>query len=1384
MNHLILYIVKLNIIYYNFFVTDCSVGMYGYTGGLDMLSKMSVKKPYTVVVAVVLVLILGVVSFMDMTTDLLPSMNLPYAVVITTYAGASPEEVELAVTKPIEQAMATVSNIENISSTSGENLSTVILEFSESTNMDSVSIEMRESLDQISAYWSDSVGNPIIMKLNPDMLPIMISGVEVKGLEGAELTDYVEKEIVPELESIEGVASVSTSGSVKESVQVILRQEKIDKVNEKIKEHLNENFKDAEEELADAKNEMADAKKEIASGKNEINDGKAKLDESKDQALAEITDAKQQLDAGKDELLKAELEIAGKKEELERTESELKAAKEVLDKISETLDEYEDLEKAYNSMTETYNTIIALEEAQAGFDAAIEQINSRTDITDEEKAMLISAITDSDEYKSVQSGLENIDAGLSAEGYTRETYKELYEQTSAAYLQMAAQMETINATLKSMGLSIDDVDKQKKEIDKGLKQVEEGKKALADAEKKVAEGKLTAAQAAAQLTMGETTATLEMSGANAKLAASELFLESSEKQLESSEKQIESAEEELQKSKESAYKQAKLENVITLESLEKLLTAQNFTMPAGYITEEGIDYLIRVGDDAGNLDELKDMTLIDMGMDGLEPIKLIDVADVAIVNNSDKNYTKINGKDGIILSMEKQTGYSTGDVSDRIADKVEEIMGDNADINVITLMDQGIYIKLVINSVLENMIFGGFLAVIILFIFLKDIRPTLVIACSIPISIVAAIALMYFSGVTLNVISLSGLALGVGMLVDNSIVVIENIYRLRSEGFSAKKAAVEGAGQVAGAIMASTLTTACVFAPIVFTDGITKQLFVDMGLTIAYSLFASLLVALTLVPMMGAGVLKGDKEKEGKFINKLQDIYGTILSYSLKFKPIVLIAVVIALIASVFGAFSKGTAFMPEMESTQVTVSLNTETGTLLSETAAVADEAINRMLELDDVEDIGAMMDSGSLMSGNSSNTTNVTIYLILKEDKKLSGDELAKEILERTKDLNCELTVNTSSMDMSALGGSGVSVRIKGKDTDTLKNIARDIAKLVEGVDGTEEVSDGIEEVTTEFRIIVDKEKAAKYNYTVAQIYQVIRSKITEVNSTTTLSTDTKDYSVSVSDGAAKEFTREEFKDLKLDYTDKDGDKQEIAISEVVDFVDADGLSTIQRDAQERYISVSAGVDSEHNIGLVAGEVEKAISSYELPKGYTIEMIGEDETINDAMVELIKMLILAVVFMYLIMVAQFQSLLSPFIIMFTIPLAFTGGFLGLIIADAEVSVIALIGFVMLSGIIVNNGIVLVDYINQLRESGIEKHEAIILAGKTRLRPIIMTALTTILGLSTMAFGMGMGSDMVQPMAIVTVGGLIYGTLLTLLVVPCIYDILNRKEMVQHEEI
>ena len=1303
-------------------------------GQKRVLSKLSVKKPYTVIVGVILVIVLGAVSLTKMTTDLLPDMSLPYALVITTDMGASPEKVESDVTAPVEASMATTSSIKNVSSASYDNYSMVILEYEQNANMDSVIIEIQQKLDQLEGSFPDGAGKPMIMQIDPDMMPVMVASADVEGMTQSEISDYVENELSPVLESIDGVASVSTTGTVEENIHVTLDQDKIDALNQKIQSKIEEQFTEPQEQLDQAAEQVESGRRQMESGK--------------DQLANQLGQAENEVINGKSQAFVAESDLSQNYTVLKATDELIKRAIPELQSIYEQgMGLKADIEQAQK-------------EAQMNSDDGsrrIEELLEEAKISgDQEQINQILAMTGENQESIAEAGkrLELLQ-------------EELLELNTSLNQQWADQLAALNVSLSS----IDDIPQVITQLSQKQVEIQTAMAALQPAQEQVTDGKTTLDDAYVTLNRMEIDGILEMSEASAQLAVGEARLEQGQEKLE--------------ESKQSALESADLNQILSVETLGQILTAQNFSMPAGYVNENKKQYLVRVGDEVSSVEELENLVLVDVGMDGIAPIRLSDVAKTEVVDDTGDSYSKVNGNPAIMLSIEKQTGYSTGDVTKRIKTRFESLEKENDKLHMTILMNQGVYIDTIVQSVMENMILGAILAVLILILFLKDIKPTLVIACSIPLSVVFAIVLMYFTGISLNIISLSGLALGVGMLVDNSIVVIENIYRLRNQGFSIRKAAVEGAGQVAGAIFASTLTTVCVFAPIIFTEGITRQLFVDIALTIAYTLAASLIVALTFVPMMASGALKNTREIKHPWFDRILDGYEKVLRVALRFKPIVLICVVVFLVASVTLSVSKGFTFMDmnmETEQLTVTVSAKEDEKLTFEELTERADEVVDKISGISGVDSIGAMAGGGGIMSMGS--TDSVTMYVLI-DDSGATGSEITASIQALTADLDCDVNTDSSASDMSSFFGSGISVRVSGKDLDKLQKLAGQIAEVVEKTEGTVDVDDGLGDTTPSFTVKVDKEKAAKYGMTTAQVYQLVYKQLASNTSSTTISTDLKDYKVYVQSGEQADVTPGDIRKLTFPYTDRiSGETTDIPLKDIAEFEEGESLNVINRSSQTRYISVTAGVDEDHNVTLVSDQIQKELDKIKLPDGYEISMTGEDETIRDAMNQLYLMLILAVVFIYLIMVAQIQSFLSPFIIMFTIPLAFTGGFFALFVTDNEVGVVSMIGFVMLAGVIVNNGIVLVDYINQLRREGMDKKEAIVTAGRTRLRPILMTALTTILAMSTMAMGLGSGSEMMQPMAIVTEGGMLYGTLLTLIVVPCIYDLFTRNKSMVEEEI
>ena len=754
-------------------------------------------------------------------------------------------------------------------------------------------------------------------------------------------------------------------------------------------------------------------------------------------------------------------------------------------------------------------------------------------------------------------------------------------------------------------------------------------------------------------------------------------------------------------------------------------------------------------------------------------------------------------------------------MSNNITARFETLEAQYEGLTFVPLMDQGDYIYLIVETILSSLLWGAVFSVVVLFLFLRDWRPTLITLISIPVSVIFAVVLMYFTGVTINMISLSGLAVSVGMLVDNSVVVIENIYRLRAKGATIIQAAVSGAGQVLGAVTASTLTTVCVFAPIVFVEGLTRQLFTDLALTITYSLLASLLVSLTLVPAMAAGMLRRDFAPKPGLLDKIYPAYRKAIAWSLDHKAGVLLLSLTLLVTTAWGAVSRGFTFMPEIDMNNLSLTVTMPEDTTREEAVALADEVMERVMSVDNIDAAGFMMGSGSMGGLSMTSTDNgdydVTGYLTMPEGT--FGSDAGKEIEALCADLPCEVTTTgVMSGMMSYMTGSGVSLQVYGDDMEGLQTAAGALGRRIAEVEGIEDVSDGLEDAAPALQVVVDRDKAMTKGITVAQIYMQVAAALQDTTTVSEVTLDGKRMEMMVDAAADSKLTREKLLELiitpdssmsasmssamggstggasasglsQLTGEDSGDEDTSFPLGDVAEVRETVSLNSIQRDQQRRCITVTAAIADGYNVTKVTSAVQQAVAPLALPEGVTVEFNGENEQIMDAMSQLMLMLLLGVVLVYLIMVAQFQSLKSPFIVMFTIPLAFTGGFMALLISGIEVSVISLIGFVMLVGIIVNNGIVLVDYINQQRLAGMERREAIIDAGVTRLRPILMTSLTTILGLIVTALAKNAGTALIQPIALVCIGGLLYATLMTLFVVPCMYDILSKKELRQVSE-
>lgn len=1298
------------------------------------MPKFSVKKPLTVFVAVLAILVLGVVAYLKMTPDLMPNMDFPYVILVTTDPGASPETVEADITKPLEQSMATLDRIKNVTSSSMDSVSMVVLEFEDGVNMDTVSVDIQQKINQLKGSWSDTVGDPYVLKMNPSMLPVQVAALSYDGKDITELSDFVTDTLSPKLEGITGVASVTVSGTVQHQLHVILSQKKLDDLSRRLSDAIAKQLDDAAGQLSSARGQVNSAKAAIRSAEESA------VRDAVTQALTTIQDS-------------------------------LKTMRDSRDQLQDNLRELADIQREK----------ARLEAENAPYQARIEAIRHDPSMTEEEKQAAIAEIESDPEYVRIQAELAALD------------------------LRMAA-----------LGVKWDEAVQRAKEW---KKQLEELEKQLRDLETDEGVAKL-----ADQVTAG----TLTMADAVTQVISANI-------QLDSALNQIDQGLQTLEESRSAALSQADLSSSLNLSTITALLTAQNFAMPAGYLKEDGVNYMVSVGDAIDTRQDLEDLVLFDLGMDGIDPIRMKDVADVAITDNSSEIYDKLNGKDGVIVSFNKQSTYATAEVSDNINSRFRELEAEYEGLSFVPLMDQGDYIYLIINSILSSLGWGALFSVLILYLFLRDLRPTVITLCSIPISVIFAVVLMYFSGVTINMISLSGLAVAVGMLVDNSVVVIENIYRLRAKGATVIQAAVSGARQVLGAITASTLTTVCVFLPIVFVEGITKQLFTDLALTMTYSLLASLIVALTLVPAMASGMLRKEKPQKPGLLDKVYPAYRKAVSWSIHHKLVVLGVSLLLLVGSAGATLARGFAFMPNIDMNTVNLTVSMPEGCTREQAVSLADEVLRRAAQVENVETVGAMMSSSGSSGGmdmtsimsSGGGAYDVTAYITLTEGA--SGAKTGQQIEAACTGMDCTVTAS-GAMDsyMTYLTGSGVALNVYGSDMEQMQSAAKTLAAKLATVPGTENVSDGLEQAATALHLSVDRNAAMEKGLTVAQVYMAVASALTDTDSSLSLTLDGLDVSVSIQSPEESRMTREKLMDLEIDpsamsamssmmsaasgsgsmsgmsgmssgsgsmsgmsgmssgSTSAVQAAEPVRLGDIAKLEETVSLNTIHRDQQRRYITVSADVADGYNVTKVTTAAQAAIAEVDLPQGITASFQGENEAIMDAIRQLLLMLLLGIVLVYLVMVAQFQSLRSPLIVMFTIPLAFTGGFLALLLAGIEVSVVSLVGFVMLVGVIVNNGIVLVDYINQLRLEGMGRREAIIEAGVTRLRPILMTSLTTILGLVVMAFGKDVGTALMQPVALVCIGGLLYATLMTLLVVPCMYDILSRRDLrkVNEEEL
>ncbi|GAW92432.1 efflux RND transporter permease subunit [Calderihabitans maritimus] len=824
---------------------------------------------------------------------------------------------------------------------------------------------------------------------------------------------------------------------------------------------------------------------------------------------------------------------------------------------------------------------------------------------------------------------------------------------------------------------------------------------------------------------------------------------------------------------------------LSLEQIKQTLRGENLNLSSGEIVEGKTELFVRTLGEFRNVEEIEKVLL---PLPGGGSVYLKDVADVIDGYKEVDQITRVNGQPSIGVHVIKQSKTNTVQVAQRVKKELEKLkreMPDDIQIDIVS--DQSRFIEQAIGRVAQNTIVGGIFAVLILFLFLRNLRSTLVIGIAIPISIISTFILIYFNNLTLNMMSLGGLALGVGMMVDSSIVILENIFRWRQEGHGREQAAVEGSNEVASAVVASTLTTIAVFLPIVFVEGIAAQLFRQLAMTVSFSLAASLLVSLTLVPMLSSRLLLVNDMHDskrlglrravdlvGNLLEALTERYRKTLQWSLRHRKAVVVLVAAALAGSFLLVPVVGMEFLPRMDTGEIAIDIELAKGSLLSETDEIATRVENIVKEIPEVKkvftSVGSPADQMIGLGSAQAELARMRVMLVDKNQRSRSTEDVVEEIRRKVRDIpGADIDVRES--DPRQAGGptvAPISISIKGDELPVLMDLAAQVKEVVEQVPGTREVVSSITEGRPEMQLRIDRDRAARYGLNAAQIAAAVKTAL-KGDVVTRFRTGDDEIDVRVQLPA---WARENLQDLK-DLTVVSPLGFHVPLSEVVTFEKAAGPGKIDREDQVRVAKVESQI-SGRDLGSVVKDIQAELRDFPLPPGYTIEYGGENEEMRESFGSLLLALVLAIVLVYMVMASQFESLTHPFIIMFSMPTTFVGVVLGLALTGRNFSVPTFIGVIMLAGIVVNNAIVLVDYINTLRRRGLSRNEAILKAGPVRLRPILMTTLTTVLALLPTAAGIGTGSEAAAPMATAVVSGLTVSTVFTLVVVPVVYTLVD----------
>ncbi len=824
---------------------------------------------------------------------------------------------------------------------------------------------------------------------------------------------------------------------------------------------------------------------------------------------------------------------------------------------------------------------------------------------------------------------------------------------------------------------------------------------------------------------------------------------------------------------------------ISESTVSSILSAENSNTPTGSVDKGNKNMTVRVDGEFENIEDIKNIPITTSSG---STVYLRDIADVSEVYQDVTSTAYTNKVPSINLSVQKQSTANTVNVSKTVLKELDKIQEDYPDIHFLVINDPADYINNSISNVANTAIQGGILAVIVLYLFLRNFKSTLVVGIAMPVSIIATFALMYFSGMTLNLMSLGGLVLGIGMLVDSSIVVLESIYKKLEEGENRFTAAVEGAREVVPSVIASTLTTIGVFLPVVFVEGTIGQMFKDLSLTISFSLIASLVISITFVPMAASVLINPEDIANvhdrkniftiildfiGHIISSIEVGYKHLLDAALNHRKITLLIVLLFTLLTCAVLPTMGFDFMPQSDEGVVDVSITLPKGTKLADTEKITWEVIEAIEDEPEIEDIAFSIGGGSMsvLTGASEDSASITLNLVDKKERDRSSNEVAQAMRKKVKDIaGAEIDITSSSSSMGSYSG-GAEVLIKGDDMEQLEKLADDFADIINKIPNVSEAKSSIEDATPQMTIKVDRDKASVYGIASSSVANVVRTAIAG-SVATTYKIDGDEYDIRImQDGDKINFITDVESILIPTSTGTN-----IPLYEIAQITSSTVPATITREDQETYVSVTANIENGVATTDINNAISAALADYIMPDGYSWEFGGVSDEMTESFMGLLFALLLGICLVYMIMAGQFESLFYPFIVMFSIPIAVTGGLFGLFVTGSSITVTAMLGVVMLAGVVVNNAIVLIDYTNLLiRERGYELIQALKLSGPTRLRPILMSTLTTVLGLIPMMISTNEGAEMMKGLATVVVFGLSLSTLVTLVLIPVIYVIFNN---------